>query len=706
MPRIESPKQSCAKLVWDANNQPQSQQFDDIYFSRVSGLEESRYVFLQQNQLWSRWENMENNSHFLIVETGFGTGLNFLATWQLWNEFTRQSKSNVHLHFYSVEKFPLTRTDLEQALSLWPELAKLADQLLCAYPLSDISGIHKLAFGNITLNLFIGDVVAGLKLLLPDDIAGPKVKQLQLSAGIKRPLADAWYLDGFAPAKNPEMWRPELFQYMSRLSKTGTSFSTFTSAGEVKRGLQTAGFACKKIKGFGTKREMLIGEFVSSMESNSIDYRSLNPSTANSYVSWHLVENTYPDKSYQSAIIVGSGLAACHLAHALATRGLSVRILEKENHLASGASGNRRGILYTRLSPHQDSLSRFNLSALLYACRFYENNNLFALAGKQCGVLHLATNEKESEYYRALALRFSEHKDFLRWLPATEGSSISGVQLHNDGIFLAKAGWLDPRGVCQHLCSHPNIEVFTETKIDTFFYDNAQWYVNNNLSADLIFLANAHDANQFAQTAHLPLKKIRGQVSYIESSPPLDMTNFPELSTAICGDGYVAPLGKRGLCIGASFNLKNMSPELDPEDHVENLQRLQAITSDYGDLQTTVNSINIPGQVGFRCTTPDYFPLAGPLPHAEAFRDRFHQLSKKARANIDACGIYYPGLFCLTGLGSRGLAYAPLVADALASTVSGEPPPIDLQTWLHCHPARFLIRNLIRNQPIPGLNLS
>src|SRR5690606_17347099 len=191
-------------------------------------------------------------------------------------------------------------------------------------------------------------------------------------------LADAWYLDGFAPAKNPEMWQPELFQLMSRISKTGSTFATFTCAGEVRRGLQSVGFLCTKTKGFGKKREMLVGRFNEEIHHNDASYSNIHSNSRKKYVSWHLLENHFTETKCESVIIIGGGLAACHLANALGKRGLSVHILEKEKNLAAGASGNRRGILYTRISPHQDVLSRFNLSALLYACRFYESNKLFS----------------------------------------------------------------------------------------------------------------------------------------------------------------------------------------------------------------------------------------------------------------------------------------------------------------------------------------
>lgn len=230
------PHSTYAQLDW-SRHYPFSKQFQDIYFSTEDGLAETEYVFLTQNHLATRMGDSEN---LTIIETGFGSGLNFLCTWKLWQEC---AKNNTRLNFVSIEKYPLKPEDLAQSLSLFPTLDTLSQQVIAQYQPNTL-GLHCLDFasGKIHLQLWIGDV---------SDI----LPQLNTPA-------DAWFLDGFAPTKNPDMWQSDLFKHMARLSKPQTTFSTFTSAGIVRRGLQSAGFQVHKISGFGKKREMLCGEFI------------------------------------------------------------------------------------------------------------------------------------------------------------------------------------------------------------------------------------------------------------------------------------------------------------------------------------------------------------------------------------------------------------------------------------------------------------
>lgn len=263
-----SPTIAFANIHWQDDKAPRSEQFGDVYFYLADGLEESRYVFIHHNRLAERWkqlngDNDDNNSgdksgHFIILETGFGTGLNFLATWQLWDQV---APSDWTLHFISIEKFPLQPSDLEKACSAWPELSIYAEQLINNYP-APTAGIHIISLknpnsdGTVQLHLLMGDIQHWLP---------------QLTQGSEQLLAlhapwavDAWFLDGFAPSKNPDMWSNLLFQHMQRLSKANTTFATFTAASMVRRGLQEAGFQVNKAPGFGHKREMLTGFFPSS----------------------------------------------------------------------------------------------------------------------------------------------------------------------------------------------------------------------------------------------------------------------------------------------------------------------------------------------------------------------------------------------------------------------------------------------------------
>ena len=216
-----------AQIDWDEQGRPHSRVFDDVYFSDKSGLEETRYVFIEQNALSERFSALPINGHLVIGETGFGTGPNFLCAWQL---FDQCAPSSARLHFISAEKYPLSREDLEKALALWPELAAYSEQLMAAYV-----AIHPgfqtltLANGRVTLTLLIGDAQEHLA---------------QLDAHI-----DAWFLDGFAPAKNPDMWTPELFAQLARLAAPDATISTFTSTYANDDFIKVSGYSLSELLG-------------------------------------------------------------------------------------------------------------------------------------------------------------------------------------------------------------------------------------------------------------------------------------------------------------------------------------------------------------------------------------------------------------------------------------------------------------------------
>lgn len=231
---------SFAKIKWQ-DGQPFSTQFDDVYFSSDNGLAETHYVFIEQNQLIERFRKLQS-SQFTIAETGFGTGLNFLSTWKIWQLYAPPSAT---LHFISCEKYPINPQDLAIAHAQWSELMDFSKKLVDQYQIinTDIKEIT-LYIDNIKLTLLLDDASIALSQLNPSDIK-----------------IDAWFLDGFAPSKNPDMWTDNLFNQMAKLSHESTTFATFTSASAVRRGLQQVGFIVNKLPGFGKKREMLAGQF-------------------------------------------------------------------------------------------------------------------------------------------------------------------------------------------------------------------------------------------------------------------------------------------------------------------------------------------------------------------------------------------------------------------------------------------------------------
>ena len=237
-----------AKLVWDEQNHPHSSQFDDHYYSLVDGIEETRHVFIDGNDLPKRWREMQNHQTFKILETGFGSGLNFLTTWQLWNSLN-MNKTN-KLHFVSIEAFPMDVKQLKKSLLNWSsQLSSFSSQLLKKYPSLD-EGTYTINFedDNIVLTLIFADV----RSVMPE---------LNFNTAES---VDAWYLDGFSPSKNPEMWQDDLYTEMFRLSASHSSVATYTVAGIVRRGLANAGFEIDRRPGFGTKRDMLVANKPSS----------------------------------------------------------------------------------------------------------------------------------------------------------------------------------------------------------------------------------------------------------------------------------------------------------------------------------------------------------------------------------------------------------------------------------------------------------
>ena len=281
-------KLDCANIKYNEHGTPVAGDFDDVYFSNQDGLAESRYVFIEQNRLNQRW-HAHNENTFVIAETGFGTGLNFLAVWQAFLKFRNDfpNAKLTHLHVISTEKYPLSHADLTMALAHWPQLKPFSDPLLAQYP-QPLLGCHRRHFANstVTLDLWLGDIAESL----------PQMSQRYQG------VVDAWFLDGFAPSKNPQMWQPDLYANMARLSKLGSSFATFTAAGTVKRGLTEVGFEVKKVKGFGRKRDMLIGEL------------RCPPSTTRTDTLFYRAEAHFPNqaKNVEKVVIIGAGLAGAH----------------------------------------------------------------------------------------------------------------------------------------------------------------------------------------------------------------------------------------------------------------------------------------------------------------------------------------------------------------------------------------------------------
>ncbi|MBP3997384.1 MULTISPECIES: bifunctional tRNA (5-methylaminomethyl-2-thiouridine)(34)-methyltransferase MnmD/FAD-dependent 5-carboxymethylaminomethyl-2-thiouridine(34) oxidoreductase MnmC [Pseudomonas] len=652
-----------AQLDWDDQGRPRSRVFDDVYFSDQSGLDETRYVFLEQNRLAERFAALPAGGRLVIGETGFGTGLNFLCAWQL---FEQHAVAGARLHFVSVEKFPLSPADLQRALALWPELKPFSDQLLKHY-VAVHQGFQRIVLdnGRVTLTLLIGDALEQLP---------------QLDGQI-----DAWFLDGFAPAKNPEMWTAELFAELARLAAPGSTISTFTSTGWVRRLLNAAGFKMKRTPGIGHKWEILRGEFLGWPEGVA------PPAAAKPWFA-----RPTPLTGDRRALVIGAGLAGCATAASLAARGWQVSLLERHDAVAQEASGNPQGVLYLKLSAHGTALSQLIVSGFGYTRRVLETLQR-GTDWDDCGVLQLAFNEKERERQAQLAAAFPE--DLLQWLDQPEAQARAGIGLAHGGLYYPEGGWVHPPALCQAQSTQPGVTLLPHQEAVELRKIDDQWQAFDGerliATAPAVVLAGAADIKRFPQSADLPLKRIRGQITRLAQT-----TQSQALSTVVCAEGYVAPARMREHTLGASFDFN--SDDLTPTtaEHLGNLAMLEEISTDLvARLHVSeLDAESLQGRAAFRCTSPDYLPIVGPLADREAFTEAYRALSKDARQVPDIACPWLDGLYVNSGHGSRGLITAPLSGELLAAWMDNEPLPLPRGVAEACHPNRFALRWLIRGK--------
>ncbi|WP_053161810.1 bifunctional tRNA (5-methylaminomethyl-2-thiouridine)(34)-methyltransferase MnmD/FAD-dependent 5-carboxymethylaminomethyl-2-thiouridine(34) oxidoreductase MnmC [Pseudomonas sp. P1.8] len=650
-----------AQLDWDDQGRPYSRVFDDVYFSDKSGLDETRYVFIEQNRLAERFAALRAGGRLVIGETGFGTGLNFLCAWQV---FEQHAVADARLHFVSVEKYPLSHDDLQRALALWPELKVFADQLLAQY-VAIHQGFQRVVLdnGRVTLTLLIGDALEQLP---------------QLDAQI-----DAWFLDGFAPAKNPDMWTAELFAELARLAAPDSTISTFTSTGWVRRLLNAAGFKMKRTPGIGHKWEILRGEFLGWPESVP------TPTQPKPWFS-----RPTPVAGERRALVIGAGLAGCASAASLAARGWQVTLLERHDALAQEASGNPQGVLYLKLSAHGTALSQLIVSGFGHTRRLLEHLHR-GVDWDGCGVLQLAFNPKEAERQAQLAAAFP--RDLLHELDRQQACEQAGVDLASGGLFYPQGGWVHPPALCQWQASHPNVQLLRHHDVLELRQVDDQWQAFSGdkllASAPVVVLAGAAEIKRFEQSTDLPLKRIRGQITRL-----MQTTASQDLATVVCAEGYVAPARLGEHTLGASFDFN--SDDLTPTtaEHLGNLQLLEEISSDLVD-RLQVDQLapeDLQGRAAFRCTSPDYLPIVGPLADGSAFNQAYAALGKDARQVPDAPCPWLDGLYINSGHGSRGLITAPLSGELLAAWLENEPLPLPRSVAEACHPNRFALRRLIR----------
>lgn len=657
-----------ANVSFNESGTPVSDAFDDIYFSNQSGLDETHYVFIDGNDLEARWKAHTRN-YFVIAETGFGTGLNFLATWQAY-ETLSASQPLPKLHFISTEKFPVPVSQLQQALKAWPQLSNYSDALIAQYP-QFTPGCHRLLFadGQVTLDLWLGDALESLCQLYSP------------STGI----VDAWFLDGFAPSKNDAMWQPILFEQMNRLSQEGATVATFTAAGTVKRALTENGFTVTKRKGFGRKREMITAS--ASMPKAQAFHKPYYPRDAAQH-------------GTKQVSVIGGGLAGSLCAYQLLQEGYEVTQYYASEQLASDASGNHQGGFYPLLNGQMNIASEFQAASFDFAYHFYQQLNvLHPFAHDFCGVLQVAHTQTLAKRYQALAQRGLWPDTLIRWVDSVQSSEIAGIDILNPGLFIERGGWISPVDLVQSLhdaCSQfDKFQSYARHHLQGFDYIDNKWHLmfeqDHVAQADILVLATGAQSRALPTLNKIPMQAVRGQVETLEPNKEIQ-----PLSTVLCHKGYLTPSYMNKLCLGATYVKNDEQLEFREEEQAHNFAMVQKCFKQEPWSQTLAPQFD--GRASIRCCTADHLPIMGQMPDIEAQTAQYPDLYKALPNHRYPTATSLKNVYVLTGLGSRGLSTAPLLSQGLVSQICGKPLPFSQAILDHLNPNRFLIRQLIRRE--------
>jgi len=527
-----------ARLRFTQQGVPYSEAFDDVYHSTAGGVGQARHVFLNGNDVTKRWAGRER---FVILETGFGAGINFLATWQAWRGDPLRPR---RLHFVSIEKHPFAAADAKSIFASLPEIRGEAAELEAKWP-TLVPGAQRIELdgGSVVLTLFFGDV------------------------GVARDLrlaADAFYLDGFAPAKNPDMWSPALMRSFARLAAPGATAATWSVAATVRHALEETGFAVEKRAGFGEKKEMLVARYAKSGRIFST-----------------------PDK--KSATVIGAGLAGAAVCERLCARGWSVTLLERQAGPAREASGNHAGAFHPLVSPDDSVFARVTRAAFLASLLRWP-----ALQARwdACGVLQLARDEKETLSQRRSVAALALPPEYAQLVSRDEAAGHAGMPVAAGGLWFPRGGWVQPASLAE-------AQLFAcgerlERRFNTEAKDLSEF------KSKTVILANGAEAVRLHPLPHLRLRRVRGQVTYV----PAGKVDAPR--AVVLRGGMVLPALDEVCVVGATYDLEDEDPAPRVEGHASNLERAAGILPGF-----TFDPKSVHGRVAFRAVAPDRLPIAG-----------------------------------------------------------------------------------------------
>lgn len=615
---------------------PQAPAFGDVYHARAGAFAQARHVFLGGNGLPERWAG---RTRFVILETGFGLGNNFLASWAAWRDDPARCE---RLVFISIEKHPLRRDDLVRAHAASPEPA-LAAQLTAAWP-PLTHNLHGLSFenGRVQLLLALGDIRAWLPELVAE--------------------VDAFYLDGFAPARNPDMWDPYTLKLLGRLAAPAATAATWSVARDVREGLTSAGFAVEKAPGFAAKGQMSVARFQPRhLPQRPAARAPLAPSAG-------------------QALVIGAGLAGAACAWALREQGIASLVLDTHGAPAQGSSGNPGGLFHGTLNPDDGLHARFNRAAAL-ATR-HALDRLPALRWLQQGLLRLEF-ARDLASMQGLIARLGLPADYVQALAPDVATALAGLPCVQPAWFYPGGGALPPAEYVQTLLEASRAELRLGQGVARLARVGDSWQALDGegrllAEAQALVLAGGHRSLELLQPlqpgADWPLWRQRGQLSALARATPLP-------SLPLAGAGYALADGRGGLWCGATAQDEDMEPDLREADHQQNLAQWAALAG-----LSEPPRAPLAGRVGWRLLAPDRLPVVGGLAEAPGEQDQVRFVPR------------VPGLVVCTALASRGIGWAALCGQVVAARLSGAPIPLEASLLDAIDPARFQVRQQRRLQ--------
>jgi tRNA 5-methylaminomethyl-2-thiouridine biosynthesis bifunctional protein len=684
---------------------PYAPLYDDLYHSEFGAWAQAREVFLQGNDLPSRWQGPagRRRQRFVILETGFGLGNNVLATWAAWRADPQRCE---HLVFISIEKHPLSREDLcamharhgqvdgeaegvtlsHRLIQAWPPLTPgLHTLTFDEADLADAAVDHRAPF-HVTLLLALGDV----KEMIPTLMAS----------------VDAFYLDGFSPSRNPDMWDPHWISRLNRLAAPGATAATWTVARPVRDALTQAGFVVTRAEGFGSKRDRIQARY---------EPRFQAPPPAGGLWPSPDLGLAPSDADRPHAVVIGSGLAGAAAAWALCREGWRVTVLDQHPAPAQEASGNAGGLFHSIVHGEDGIHARAHRAAALQTAALASGWMKAGKVAGQCEGLLRLDDAMNTEEAHGLLRKLNLPADHVTWLDQTAARAWSGADVPSGGWLFQQGGWLAPGDFVRAMLAQAQAtgRLTWQGSAEVASIQQASGGLWQAMASDgrvlaqghSLVLANAHGCQSLLSSlpealavASMPMGRVRGQISRLASkAQPVPST----LARPVAGSGYALPLTGGEVLCGATSHHHDEDPQIRDADHSHNLQQARrlGVWGLQDDAQSSSGALpdGIQGRVGWRATTPDRLPLVGALPLPLS---ALHELPKPVRLEqprlIPRRRATQGGLFILSGLGSRGITWSVLAGRLLAHWVTGSPCPVEADLRDAMDPARWLSRDASR----------